>query len=213
MNDALSRISELQMRDDYDVKYVVPMFFGKRELDAAGISAIVSAKNQEYSFTSPSGVPHDMIWNTSAVETDEDGVTWLLSIGMDLADIRSMQSEIEIFSRRLSASEGRHNLTMELMDVGLLLIEQGNPRLFPSEKLQAMLGFRGASFSVEDVFMPSVFAEDALLPVLTSAPCLSGMSERPGPSPSEKESLSPAVPVPLSFTSVISLLFFSFLPK
>ena len=151
MNDALSRISELQMRDDYDVKYVVPMFFGKRELDAAGISAIVSAKNQEYSFTSPSGVPHDMIWNTSAVETDEDGVTWLLSIGIDMDDIRKMQSELEVASKRLTVSEGRHNLTMELMDVGILLIEQGNSHLFPSEKLQKMLGINESSMTVDEL--------------------------------------------------------------
>ncbi len=151
LNDSLSEIAETKMRSDFDPKHVVPMFFGKKDMTDADIHEIVVAKNQEYSFTSASGKPHDMIWNTSAVETDEDGVTWLLSIGMDLADIRSMQSEIEIFSRRLTASEGRHNLTMELMDVGLLLIEQGNPNLFPSEKLQKMFGLRGSIVTVQEI--------------------------------------------------------------
>ncbi len=150
-NDALSELSELKMREDFDAKHVVPMFFGKTEMSDADIREIVIAKNQEYSFITPSGVPHDMIWNTSAVETDEDGVTWLLSIGMDLADIRNMQSEIATYSRKLSASEGRHNLTMELMDVGLLLIEQGNPRLFPSEKLQKMFGLRSNTVTVQEI--------------------------------------------------------------
>lgn len=159
INESLSRLAELQMRDDYDVKYVVPMFFGKKELDAAGISAVVSAKNQEYAFTSPSGVPHDMIWNTSAVETDEDGVTWLLSIGLDLDDVRKMQSELEIASKRLTVSEGRHNLTMELMDVGILLIEQGNSHLFPSEKLQKMLGINESAMTV-DAMRSRVYALD-----------------------------------------------------
>lgn len=151
LNDSLLEIAEMKMHSDFDAKHVVPMFFGKKDMTDADIHAIVVAKNQEYSFTAASGRPHDMIWNTSAVETDEDGVTWLLSIGMDLADIRSMQSEIEIFSRRLSASEGRHNLTMELMDVGLLLIEQGNPNLFPSEKLQKMFGLRSNTVTVQEI--------------------------------------------------------------
>lgn len=151
LNDALSELSEMKMRDDFNPKHVVPLFFGKKDMTDADIREIVIARNQEYSFTTASGVPHDMIWNTSAVETDEEGVTWLLSIGTDLADIRNMQSEIVTYSKRLSASEGRHNLTMELMDVGLLLIEQGNPRLFPSEKLQKMFGFNSSTITVEEI--------------------------------------------------------------
>ena len=151
LNDALSELTEIEMRDDFSVEQVVSMLFGKKEMTDADIREIVIARNQEYSFKSSSGKPHDMIWNTSAVETNEDGTTWLLSIGMDLADIRNMQSEIEIFSKRLTASEGRHNLTMELMDVGLLLIEQGNPRLFPSEKLQKMFGLRGNTVTIAQI--------------------------------------------------------------
>ena len=151
INDALSELSEMKIREDFDVKLVVPMFFGKKTLTDADISAIVTAKNQEYSFTAPSGMPHDIIWNTTAVETDDDGTTWLLSIGMDLSEKRMMRSELESYSKRLNVSEGRHNLTMELMDVGLLLIEQGNEKLFPSEKLQAMLGLKSEVLTVQEL--------------------------------------------------------------
>ena len=151
LNDALSELSATKMRGDFNPKHVVPMFFGKKDMTDEDIREIVVARNQEYSFITDAGVPHDMIWNTSAVETDSEGVTWLLSIGTDLADIRNMQSEIVNYSRKLSASEGRHNLTMELMDVGLLLIEQGNPNLFPSEKLQKMFGLKNKTVTVSEL--------------------------------------------------------------
>ncbi|MBR4201645.1 MAG: GGDEF domain-containing protein [Oscillospiraceae bacterium] len=151
MNDALTELSEMKMRSDFDAKLVVPIFFGKKTLTDADISALVSSKDQEFSFTAPSGMPHDIIWNTTAVETDDDGTTWLLSIGLDLNRIRKMQSELETYSKRLNVSEGRHNLTMELTDVGLLLIEQGNDKLFPSEKLQAMLGLKSDVLTVQEL--------------------------------------------------------------
>ena len=152
LNDALMELSNLHKHEDLSAQEIVPMFFGKKEkLTDEDIREIVNAKNQEYSFTARGGVLHDMIWNTSAVETGEDGVTWLLSIGMDLADIRQMESKLKIYTNRLSASEGRHNLIMELMDVGLLLIEQGNPQFFISEKLQRMFGLRSNSITIPEI--------------------------------------------------------------
>ena len=151
LNDALVKISEMKMREDFDARYVVPLFFGKKEMTDEDIREVVLAKNKEYSFTTPSGTPRDIIWNTSSAKTDEDGVTWFLSIGLDLNDMRLMQSEIETYSKRLTVSEGRHNLTMELMDVGILLIEQGNPKLFPSDKLQKMLGISSSSLTVAEL--------------------------------------------------------------
>lgn len=151
INEALTTATGMSMRQDFEAKHIVPIFFGKKELSDVDISEIALAKNQEYSFRTPDGVPHDMIWNTSAVETDPDGVTWLLSIGLPLDNLRMMQSELESYSRRLTVSEGRHNLTRELMDVGLLLIEQGNPQLFPSEKLQEMLGLKKSSLTLQEM--------------------------------------------------------------
>lgn len=150
LNDALSELAGMNMRQDFEAKYVIPMFFGKKDLTDADISEIATAKNREYSFRTPDGIPHDVIWNTTAVETGSDGVTWLLSIGTDLSNLRKMQSELESYSKRLNASEGRHNLTMEMMDVGLLLIEQGNPQLFPSENLQKMLGLKKSSITLQE---------------------------------------------------------------
>ena len=151
LNDTLMQLAEMKMREDFNAKLVVPMFFGKKEMQDADIREVVLTRNLEYAFTAPSGAKHDLIWNTASVETDADGVTWLISIGTDLADLRMMRSELEQASRRLNASEGKHNLMMEMMDVGLLLIEQGNPRLFPSEKLRKMLGLTGDFVTVSEL--------------------------------------------------------------
>ena len=151
LNDALLNTAEMKMKEDFDPKHIVPMFFGKKAIDDAAIREIVLTKNLEYSFTAPSGAQHDLIWNTASVETDEDGVTWLISIGMDIFDLKNMRSELEEYSKRLTVSEGKRNLTMDLMDVGILLIEQGNPKLFPSDKLKAMLGMTSDSFSVAEL--------------------------------------------------------------
>ena len=152
LNDALRELANIRKHEEINAKEIVPMFFGKKEaMTDADIREIVNAKNHEYAFTARGSVPRNMIWNTSAVETGEDGVTWLLSIGMDLADIRNMESKLKIYTNRLSASEDRHNLTIELMDVGLLLIEQGNPKIFTSEKLQKMFGLRSNSITVPEI--------------------------------------------------------------
>lgn len=151
LNEALSELAEIKMRDDFNAKYVIPPFFGKKELTDEDIREIVLAKNKEYSFTSQSGMPHDVIWNTATVETDEDGVTWMLSVGIDYAELHNMRSELETFSKRLNVSEGKHNLIMELMDVGILMIEHGNMTVFPSEKLQQMWGLSGSAVHAEEI--------------------------------------------------------------
>ncbi|MBQ8920893.1 MAG: EAL domain-containing protein [Oscillospiraceae bacterium] len=151
LNDTLLRLADLTLHDDFDAKQVVALFFGRKTLTADDIRELVYNKNREYTFTAGSGQKRDMIWNTSSVETDESGVTWYLSIGLDLADIRLMQSELENYSKRLTVSEGKHNLMMELMDVGILLIEQGNPKLYPSDKLRQMLGLPNETFTVEEM--------------------------------------------------------------
>lgn len=150
-NETLLRLADMTMHDDYDAKHVIPIFFGKKSLTEDDVRELVLNKNREYTFTTGNGQKRDMIWNTSAVETDESGVTWYLSIGLDLADIRLMQSELETYSKRLTLSEARHNLMMELMDVGILLIEQGNPQLFPSDKLRQMLGLQSETITVEEL--------------------------------------------------------------
>ena len=149
LNEALSKLSGVTVRPDFDAKHIVPLFFGKKDLNDEDIREVVLARHQEYPLTAANGEKRTMIWNTCAVETDENGVTWLLSIGMDVTDLRTMQSEIEAYSKALTVSKGQHNLTMELLEVGVLLIEQGNRQMFPSEKLQKMLGIPEKDFTVQ----------------------------------------------------------------
>jgi len=153
MNEALLGISELTVpAEGLDARYIVPWVFGKKDLTQTQIYELVRACDREYPLiSSKSNTQHDMIWNTAGIDKDEYGVTWYLSIGLDLADIRKMQSELSSYSKRLAASEGRHMLTMELTDIGILLIEQGNPNLFPSEKLRAMLGIETETVTLDAV--------------------------------------------------------------
>lgn len=149
LNEALSTLSGVTVRPDFDAKHIVPGFFGRKDMTDEDIRDLVLTKHQEYPLTAANGEKRAMIWNTCAVETDENGVTWLLSIGIDVTDLRTMQSEIEAYSKALTVSKGQHNLTMELLEVGVLLIEQGNRQMFPSEKLQKMLGIPEKDFTVQ----------------------------------------------------------------
>ena len=152
LNSTLLKLSELtKPAEGFDAKHTVPWLFGQKLLTETQIESLLQTQNGEYSFTTKTGVQHDIIWNTAGIEKDENGVTWYLSIGLDLADIRRMQSELDQTSRRLAASEGRHALTMELTDVGMLLIEQGNPNMFPSDKLCDMLGLESDTITMEEL--------------------------------------------------------------
>ena len=152
INDNLLAITELDAREEgFDPKFLVPWLFGKTDITEADIKEIVTAKNKEYAFIAKKGTPHDFIWNTSAIDTDEDGTTIFLTIGLDLADIRTMQSEIQNYSRRLAASEGKHTLSMELTEIGILLGEQGSRTVFPSPELQKILGFQSNAIDIDEL--------------------------------------------------------------
>lgn len=152
VNDKLVELTEMGHREEgFDPKFLVPWLFGKTDITEADIKEIITEKNKEYSFTAKEGTPHDIIWNTSAFETDEDGSTVFLTIGFDLANIRTMQSEIRSYSKRLAASEGKHALSMELTEIGILLGEQGSSKVFPSPELQKMLGINSNAIDIEDI--------------------------------------------------------------
>ncbi len=151
LNDALCRVAELDPKALPPAEQLVPRLFGMERIDDAAIRDIVLTKNHEYVFPVGEDRQRSIIWNTSAVHTDEEGVTYFLSIGVDLENIRLMESELRSYSKRLAASENRNMLTMELTDVGILLIELKSRKLFPSEKLQRMIGLSGEHWTPEDL--------------------------------------------------------------
>lgn len=152
LNEALIGLSELTKHEDgFDARHVVPWFFGEKIMTDTLIEELSRARDRECTFTTKSGKEHTMIWNTAGMDANEDGSVWFLSIGLDLADIRKMQSELSDYSKRLAVSEGRHMLTMELTDIGILLIEQGNPNWFPSDKLRSMFGITTETITLEEV--------------------------------------------------------------
>lgn len=152
LNEPLLSLTELTEPDSgFDPKFVVPWIFGKKTITEAEIRDIVLTKNREYPLAVKSGSPHNVIWNTSSVLTSDEGETYFLSIGFDLANVRMMESELRDYSKRLAVSERRYMLTMELTDVGILVIEQGSRRVMPSEKLRSMIGIPGETWTVEDI--------------------------------------------------------------
>ncbi|MBQ3939727.1 MAG: bifunctional diguanylate cyclase/phosphodiesterase [Oscillospiraceae bacterium] len=151
LNDALCRVAQLDPNALPTADHLVPRLFGMEQIDDAAIRDIVLTKNREYVFPVGEDRQRSIIWNTSAVHTDEDGVTYFLSIGVDLESIRLIESELRSYSRRLAASENRNMLTMELTDIGILLIELKSHILFPSEKLQRMIGLSGEHWTPEDL--------------------------------------------------------------
>ena len=151
VNDAMCELAELKGSTEFEPKFILPWVFGKKEITDEVIREIVLTKNREYPLRVKSGTPHSVVWTTSSVLTDDDGVTFFLSIGLDLADIQHMESELRRTSKRLADSEQRYMLTMELTDIGILLIEQGTQQVFPSEKLQSMIGMPGDSWTIEEL--------------------------------------------------------------
>ena len=151
LNEALCRAAELDPEELPSPKQLVPQLFGMERIDDEAIREIVLSKNQEYVFPVGEDRQRSMVWNTSAVHTDDDGLTYFLSIGLDLENIRLMESELRNYSRRLAASENRNMLTMELTDIGILLIELKTHKYYPSEKLQQMLGLSGEHWTAKDL--------------------------------------------------------------
>lgn len=148
LNDALRRLAELD-GEQPDAAQTVPHLFGMERIDDAAIRDIVLTKNREYAFSLGSGRQRSIVWNTSAVHTDDEGLTYFLSIGVDLENIRLMESELRSYSKRLAASENRNMLTMELTDIGILLIERNTHKMYPSEKLQKMIGLPGEQWTAD----------------------------------------------------------------
>ncbi|MBQ5334642.1 MAG: bifunctional diguanylate cyclase/phosphodiesterase [Oscillospiraceae bacterium] len=151
LNEALMRAAELDPEEMPAPKQLIPQLFGREHIDDEAIREIVLSKNQEYVFPVGEDRQRSMVWNTSAVHTDEEGLTYFLSIGVDLENIRLMESELRSYSRRLAASENRNMLTMELTDIGILLIELHTHKLYPSEKLQRMIGLSGEHWTAKDL--------------------------------------------------------------
>lgn len=164
MNEKLRTIAELEdnPQENLDAKSIIPWLFDKQQLGEGELQEIIRAKNREYSFLGKRGTPREMIWNTSSLVTDEEGISKFLTIGMDLAEIRSMQSEIKSYSKRLAAAEGRHALSMELTEIGILIGEQGSDKIFPSAELQKMLGLSGNTITVAEL-RQHVFESDLFI--------------------------------------------------
>lgn len=152
INEKLREIAELEAREEgYDPKFLVPWIFGKTTIEEQDIQEILTAKDREFSFVANKGTPHEVIWNTAALETDDNGISVFLTIGYDLANIRIMESKLQSYSKRLAASEGRHALSMELTEIGILIGEQGSDTMFLSSELQTMLGIQKNSITVEEL--------------------------------------------------------------
>lgn len=161
INDRLRKIigTDAESEETPDPNLLLPLLFNKEEFNEDALKEIVSSNQKEYSFMTENGVRHDMIWNTSVVETDDKGISKFISIGTDLAEIRAMESELKYYTKKLAASEGKHALSMELTEIGILLGEQGSRLIFPSKELQKMLGLSGDAVRIEEL-RSHIYPED-----------------------------------------------------
>lgn len=166
MNEKLRTLAELENdpQEKLDAKQMIPWLFGKKQLGEEELKEIIRAKNQDYSFVGKRGTQRDMIWNTSSLLTDENGVSKFLTIGLDLAEIRTMQTKINTYSKRLAAAEGKHALSMELTEIGILIGEQGSDQIFLSAEMRKMLGYDKEIITVDElrkhVFDADLFVYD-----------------------------------------------------
>ena len=124
INDRLRKIigTDAESEEAPDPNLLLPLLFNKEEFNEDALKEIVSSNQKEYSFMTENGVRHDMIWNTSVVETDDKGISKFISIGTDLAEIRAMESELKYYTKKLAAK--RRLIRSKAADDGKLQAEE-----------------------------------------------------------------------------------------
>lgn len=154
-----------------------PALFERQDWKEQDIQDILRSRNAEFVIHTRSGQAVTMVWSTSGMQQTENTCLFM-TIGVNVTETRQMQSEIEMFSNQLAASEWRYSLSMELSEIGILLT-QGD-KYFISPELQRMLGLDEASVSFA-AFRRLVHPNDTVIydTFLRSVERLSQMQEDP----------------------------------
>jgi diguanylate cyclase (GGDEF)-like protein/PAS domain S-box-containing protein len=99
------------------------------------LQGIINNRDEEFHVTAKNGNTLATVWNTSIMEIVEkrDSKLYLLmSIGYDLSELLYTKQELE-------DSEKKYALSMELSEIGILLLQPGDTKLYISEQLRNMV--------------------------------------------------------------------------
>lgn len=134
--------SEEELLDPEIMKKVLPP-----DAFSENLQGIINSRDEEFLIQTKNGSSVCTVWNTSIVSSisrrgigGKEDVSVLMSIGPNLTETNRMKQEVIAASRKLSESEKRYALSMDLSEIGLILKEQGSSRYYVSDQLCEMLG-------------------------------------------------------------------------
>lgn len=116
---------------DFDNKKILKKIFGLDSLDAENVNRLIDGKCDEAYFQDADNYEQCIIWSTSILKRNKNHSLYF-STGFNLTEINIMQKE-------LSESHDKHNLSMELSEIGILM-SQGKDNYFASSEMMRMLG-------------------------------------------------------------------------
>jgi diguanylate cyclase (GGDEF)-like protein/PAS domain S-box-containing protein len=114
------------------------------------LQAIINNRDEEFHVTAKSGESIATIWNTSIMEIIEKSDTSgskqyiLMSIGYDLTELLNTKQE-------LADSEKKYALSMELSEIGILLLHPGEHNLYVSEQLRNMFLLPEGDITIKEI--------------------------------------------------------------
>ncbi|MBE6860246.1 MAG: EAL domain-containing protein [Ruminococcus sp.] len=116
---------------DFDNQEILKKIFGLETLDEHNIKRLIDGKCDESYFQDADNYEQCIIWSTSLLKQNKK-CSLYFSTGFNLTEINIMQ-------KQLSESHEKHNLSMELSEIGIL-ISQGKDNFFASSEMIRMLG-------------------------------------------------------------------------
>ncbi|MBE6840245.1 MAG: EAL domain-containing protein [Ruminococcus sp.] len=116
---------------DFDTQETLKKIFGLEKLDEKSIKKVIDGKCDEAYFRDADNYEQCIIWSTSLLKQNRK-CSLYFSTGFNLTEINIMQ-------KQLSESHDKHNLSMELSEIGIL-ISQGKDNFFASSEMIRMLG-------------------------------------------------------------------------
>ncbi len=86
---------------------------------------------------------------------------YILSVGFDVTENKTIRQQLNITNNRLSASERLYSLAMGLSEIGIILNEHCDETFHISKELQNMLGIREEKIRIED-FLQLIHKDERL---------------------------------------------------
>ncbi|MDR0987001.1 MAG: EAL domain-containing protein [Ruminococcus sp.] len=111
------------------------------------LQGIINNRDEEFHVTAKNGNPVAVVWNTSIMEIIEkrDSKLYILmSIGYDLTELLATKQSLE-------ESEKKYAFSMELSEIGILLLQPGDEVFYISEQLRNMISLPEGEIRLKDL--------------------------------------------------------------